>query len=243
MYYFYKFEQSYPRDRKESFEERLKRLEKLPTQTFSEEFSQEMEDVANFFSLYHGIRSFGHEKTGIDKLESIIQTGYILPGNEINQVFNSYDGTVKYLHHTKYDEEKCNQDRYISVAPFLPFDDNNDDEVNTFIKENIHLKLDCSIKAFNTYYLKYDDYIRLRKSKIPTKNFYSYAMREYFVKEPIPIDKILAICIDPTHYRGNLEKTIQEIQNILDYYHVNIPLEITDHKGLSLSRIRSLFLY
>ena len=129
------------------------------------------------------------------------------------------------------------------MAPFLPFDDNNDVDAETFIKENIHLKLDCSIEAFNTYYLKYEDYTRLRESKIPTKNFYSYAMREYFVKEPIPIAKILAICIDENYYRGNLEKTIQEIQNILDYYHVNIPLEITDYKGLSLSRIKSLFSY
>ena len=31
--------------------------------------------------------------------------------------------------------------------------DNNDVEINTFIKENIHLKRDCSIEAFNTYYL------------------------------------------------------------------------------------------
>ena len=119
--------------------------------------------------------------------------------------------------------------------------DNNDVEINTFIKENIHLKRDCSIEAFNTYYLA--DYKRLKESKIPTKNFYSYAMREYFVKEPIPIDKILAICIDSNHYRGDLEKTIQEIQKIIDYYHVNIPLEITGYRGISLSKIKSLFSY
>lgn len=234
-YYYNKIELSYPQKTTESFEEKLKRLEGLPNLTFSEEFSQEIKKDDDFFGLYHGIRSFGHEEVGLNKLESIIMNGYILCGNEINLEFKSYDGTIKYLHHIKNDIENCNQDCYISVAPILSFYD-NDIEVITFIKENIHLKIDCNVKAFNTYYLKHDDYIRLRKLQIPTNNFYSYALKEYFVKEPIPIDKIIAICIDSNYYQGNLKKTIQEIKNMLDYYHISIPVNITSYKCLSLMR-------
>ena len=43
--------------------------------------------------LYHGIRF-----DAINRLESIFQTGYILPSNKVKRDFVSYDGTVKYLY-------------------------------------------------------------------------------------------------------------------------------------------------
>lgn len=198
----------------ESFEEKIARLENLPTTTFSYDFGVNDRNI-RFYHLYHGLRF-----NGIDKLESIIKSGYILCGEDINSEFTSYDGSNKRVICNK-DLDNCNEGRYISVIPYIP----ESIEFQTFVRENIFLELSSDIETLSTFYLTYDDYIRLRKSSIPTKNLYSYALYEYMVRNKIPLDKIISIGIDSSCYVGNLEDTIKRIDAIKEYYGIEIPLK------------------
>ena len=188
----------------ETFDDKIKRLESLPMESISDNI------------LYHGLRF-----NGVDKFESILKSGFILCGRVVPKSFRSFDGNNKSIILDYHDIENCNNGDYISV---MPFGDNI--EYQTFIRENIFLKLSSDIEAICPYYLKYDDYIRLRKSGIQTKNLYSYALHEYMIKESIPIDKILSIGIDTDYFTGDLDKTIKQLEKIKRYYNASIPINI-----------------
>lgn len=209
----------------ELFEDKIKRLEKLPTTTFIDDFN--IDDTnKKYYHLYHGLRF-----NGIDKLESIIKSGYILCGKDIKQKFKSYDGDEKRIITYTNDFENCNGGKYISVIPSNSYDYNNI-EFLTFIRENIFLELESNIEAYNTFYLNYDDYTKLRESGIKTRNLYSYALREYMVKKKIPLSKIISIGIDSNYYIGDIMDTIKKINAIKEYYEINIPLNDIGSKKL-----------
>ena len=209
-----KYKISYGRE--ETFEEKIKRLEKIPTSTFIDDFNINDRN-RRFYRLYHGLRF-----NGIDKLESIIKSGYILCGKDVKQKFKSYDGDEKRIISYADDIENCNRGRCISVIPSIPYDFNNL-EFLTFIKENIFLELESDIEALSTFFLTYNDYIKLRASEISTENLYSYALREYMVKNKIPLNKIKSIGIDSNHYVGDVNDAIKKINAIRKYYGLNIP--------------------
>lgn len=209
----------------ESFDDKIMRLEKLPQTTFTNDFNIN-DKKKEYFHLYHGLRF-----NGVDKLESIIQSGYILCGKEIKQTFQSYDGSEKQIISYSDDLENCNRGRYISVIPSIPFDYNNL-EFSTFIQENLFLELECDIDALSTFFLNFDDYMKLRLSGTSTRKLYSYALREYMVKNKIPLSKIISIGIDSDYYVDDVMDTINKVNAIKEYYGVNIPFYDKGHKRL-----------
>ena len=209
----------------ESYEDKIKRLESFPTTTFAEDCDLNDRN-RSFYRLYHGLRF-----NGVDKLESIIKNGYILCGKEIDNTFKSYDGSLKTIRLNNDDFENCNNGKYISVIPLIPYDSNNI-EFLTFIRENIFLELSNDIEALSTFYLRYDDYIQLRERNIATKNLYSYALYEYMVKNRIPLNKIISIGIDSDYYIGDAIDTINKVNAIKEYYGIDIPFNDIGSKRL-----------
>lgn len=212
--------------RVESFDDKIKRLEKLPTTTFTDDFNIDDRN-RSYYHLYHGLRF-----NGIDKLESIIRSGYILCGRDIKQSFQSYDGHEKRIISYSDDFENCNRGRYISVIPSTPYDYNSI-EFLTFIRENIFLELESDLEALSTFFLNFDDYVRLRTSGITTRNLYSYALREYMVENKIPLSKIISIGIDSDYYVGDVMKAIEKVNAIKEYYGINIPFNDKGSKRLT----------
>ena len=126
--------------------------------------------------LYHGIRF-----DTINRLESIFQTGYILPGNKVKDKFISHDGSIKYLY-ISCDFENCNMGKYVSVMPY-----EDDLEFDVFVRENLFFAIKGSIEAIETTHVSYDEYCNLKKGN----GYYSYAHDEYFVEEGISLDDVV----------------------------------------------------
>ena len=159
--------------------------------------------------LYHGIRF-----DAIDRLESILQSGYILPGNKVKKSFTSYDGNTKYMY-MSYDDENCNMGKYISVMP-----EEEGIEFDIFVRENLFLAIKGSVKAIKTTHISYDDYCDLKNKN---DDYYSYAFNEYFVPDSIPISDVLYIGIDSNYFKGNIEQTVEEVIKLINAYKIDIP--------------------
>ena len=202
--------------KKETFEEKLKRLEDVPKLRYYEELGLSKEDMdrIDMFHLYHGLRF-----DSINKLESILQNKIILCGNKVSRTLKSYDGNTKYIYIDNY-EDNCNMGEYISVMPY----DYDNIEFDIFIRENIFFTLKGSIDAYKTLFLKYDDYCKLKESNIKTSNLYSYAREEYLVKDSISFDDVISIGIDSKKFIGDFNKTTDQIINLMKYYNIDIPL-------------------
>ena len=208
----------------ERLEEKIQQYEQEPLLTFAEEHHLDDETIDKHgIHLYHGIRF-----DRLNRLESIIQSGAILCGKEINQVYTSKDGEKKYLYISSFDSENCNMGEYVSVMPY-----EGDMEYDVFVKRNIYFAIRASIDAYETKYLNFDDYEKLRKSDTKLNNLYSYARNEYLVKDRIPLSKVDYIGIDPNYYDGDYNNDVSEIINILEYYKCPIPLK----NGLTLETI------
>jgi len=177
--------------------------------------------------LYHGIRF-----DAINRLESIFKTGFILPGNKINDKFISYDGTTKYLYINIDSDENCNRGKYVSVMPY-----EDDLEFDVFIRKNIFFAIKGSIKAHKTKYISYDEYCE-QKNKNESGIYYSYAHHEYFVENGISLDDIVYIGIDPISFQGDYKKTVDEIIKLINFYKINIPL-IDENTNSEIYRLGS----
>ncbi len=162
--------------------------------------------------LYHGIRF-----DTINRLESIFQTGYILPSDKVKREFVSYDGTVKYLYISNDSEENCNMGKYVSVMPF-----EDDLEFNVFVRENLFFAIKGSIKVIETTHVSYDEYCDI-KNKDKCDNYYSYAFNEYFVEKGISLDDVIYIGIDSSYFNGDYDKTVEDVINLINVYKINIP--------------------
>ena len=199
----------------EKLEDLLQQYEKEPLETYAEEHHLDKEKINRYgIHLYHGIRF-----DDINRLESILQSGAILCGKDINQVFLSKDGHRKYLYIDSRDSENCNMGEYISVMPH-----EGDMEFDVFVRRNIYFAIKASVDAYGTKYLTYDDYIRLRKSGLETKNLYSYAHNEYLVKDKISLKDVDYIGINPNYYAGDYNRTVFTIKDLLEHYKSSIPL-------------------
>ncbi len=161
--------------------------------------------------LYHGIRF-----DAINRLESIFQTGYILPSNKVKREFVSYDGTVKYLYISN-SNENCNMGKYVSVMPYV-----DHLEFEVFVRENLLFAIKGTIKAFKTTHVSYDDYCDI-KNKKECDDYYSYAFNEYFVENSISLDDVIYIGIDPRYFNGNYDKTVEDVINLINVYEIDIP--------------------
>ena len=181
--------------------------------TFKEELSLTDEDINEYdISLYHGIRF-----DAINRLESIFQTGFILPSNKVNRKFVSFDGTVKYLYINDDIDENCNRGKYISV---LPFDD--DLEYHVFILQNIFFAIKASVDAYKTKHVSYDEYLDI-ENKDNSEVLYSYAFNEYLVDNDISLDNINYIGIDSRYFNGNYEETVESVINLMKVYKIKFP--------------------
>ena len=182
-------------------------------QTYADSLGLSKEEIEKLgLNLYHGIRF-----DSIKKLESIFKTGSILCGRKINQSFESYDGTTKYLYVDSFDSENCNMGKYISVMPYI-----NDLEFDTFVRENLFFAIKGSIDAFETIHLSYDEYCEI-KEKDKNNNLYSYAHNEYFVKDEISLNDVLYIGIDSKYYNGDYNKTVNDVIELIKAYKIDIP--------------------
>ena len=78
----------------EDITRKIEQYEKDPLITYAKRYHLDDEIIDKYgIHLYHGIRF-----DRLNRLESIIQSGAILCGKEINQVFTSKDGEKKYLY-------------------------------------------------------------------------------------------------------------------------------------------------
>ncbi len=163
-------------------------------------------------SLYHGIRF-----DALNRLESIFQSGYILPSSKVNNKFTSYDGITKYLYISNDLDENCNMGKYVSVMPY-----EDDLEFRVFVKENIFFAIKASIKAYETKHVSFNEFTNI-KDKDKKEVFYSYAFNEYFVEDGISLNDVNYIGIDSSYFNGNLKETIDEVINLIKHYKINIP--------------------
>ena len=200
----------------ESLEDKIIRLEELEPSKYTDIIGNEDED-ANRFPLYHGL---GFHP--LDKLESILIHKFIYPGKMIPTEFESMDGTIHYLPEHYYDEENVHKGEYIGLLPFSW----DDIEFDTFIRPSIYFALRGDIKAEKTFYLKFDDYIKLRRSKRRTTNLYSYAYNDYLASDPISIDNLLYIGIDSKRFNipgMDVNEVIARVIELMEYYQVDVP--------------------
>ena len=228
-----KYELSYS-DKYEGINTKLRRLETIETRTYDEILkSENIEPVEE--PLYHGLRF-----DPINKLESIFIDKYILPSREITKEYYSMDGTVHRLIYTSDYLENCNKGKYVSLMPYC-----DDIEFDEFIRRTIFLVIRGDIPARETLYLKYDDYIILRKEKIKTKNLYSYAYNEYMINK-VPLSEVLYIGIDSYRFdtlRCDKRTAIKQVIELLKFYELDIPFyDIATHKVLYQKEGKKLFL-
>ena len=133
------------------------------------------------------------------------------------------DGTTHTLPGYYEDEENCNRGEYISLMPFS-FEDI---ELDTFISSSIYLALRGDIDAKKTFYLKYEDYIKLRNSKRKTNNLYSYAYLEYLAKNDISLDNLLYVGINSRGFNipgMDVNEVIAKIIELMEFYDIRVPL-------------------
>ena len=181
--------------------------------TFSEWLGLSNDKIEKYgICLYHGIRF-----DTLNRLESIFQTGYILPSDKVKEKITSYDGTIKYLYISNDSDENCNMGKYVSVMPY-----EDDLEFNVFIKENLFFVIKGTIEAIKTTHVSYDEYCDM-KNKDKCDNYYSYAFNEYFVENGISLDDIIYIGIDSNYFNGNYDKTVEEVIRLISFYKINIP--------------------
>ncbi len=176
--------------------------------------------------LYHGIRF-----DAINRLESIFQTGYILPSNKVKREFVSYDGTVKYLYISN-SNENCNMGKYVSVMPY-----EDDLEFNVFVRENLFFAIKGTIKAFETTHVSYDEYFD-KKNKDECDDYYSYAFNEYFVENGISLDDVIYIGIDSSYFNGNYDKIVEDVINLINVYEIDIPF-VDERTNSEIYRLNS----
>lgn len=177
--------------------------------------------------LYHGIRF-----DAINRLESIFQTGYILPSNKVKRDFVSYDGTVKYLYISNDSDENCNMGKYVSVMPY-----EDDLEFKLFVRENLFFAIKGTIKAFETTHVSYDEYCD-KKNKDECDDYYSYAFNEYFVENDISLDDVIYIGIDSSYFNGNYDKIVEDVINLINVYEIDIPF-VDERTNSEIYRLNS----
>ena len=193
--------------------------------TFSEVLGLSNDKIEKYgICLYHGIRF-----DAIDRLESIFQTGYILPSNKVKRDFVSYDGTVKYLYISNDSDENCNMGKYVSVMPY-----EDDLEFNVFVRENLFFAIKGSIKAYKTKHVSFDEYCKIKDSD----EFYSYAFNEYFVENEISLNDINYIGIDSRYFNGNYDEMVEKVINLIDFYKINIPF-VDERTNSEIYRLNS----
>ena len=200
----------------EGLDDKINRLEELEPSRYTDIIGNSEKDAIRY-PLYHGLRF-----NPIDKLESILISGYIYPGNKVPNKFSSYDGTIHYLSGFYNDNENCNKGEYISLIPFYW----DDIEFDTFIRSSIYLALRGDVNAIKTIYLKYEDYIKLRNSKRRTINLYSYAYNEYLAKDSISLDNLLYIGIDSRYFNIpglDVNEVIAKVIELIDAYDIRVP--------------------
>ena len=178
---------------------------------FSDTLGLSNEQIERYgICLYHGIRF-----DAINRLESIFQTGFILPGEKVKRKFTSYDGTEKYLYINDDSDENCNKGKYVSVMP-----DEDEREFKTFVREHLFFAIKGTIKAFETKHVSYYEYLELKDKD---DNYYSYAFNEYFVEDGISLKDVVYIGIDPRCYRDNYDETVEEVIKLMKHYKIDIP--------------------
>lgn len=163
--------------------------------------------------LFHSLRF-----QPLEKLESIIKTGYIYPGNQVAREFLSYDGTTKKIQLYDYDDN-CNLGKYISFMP----EEEASMEFDGLIKPYLFLELKCHIPVFKPIYLSYSDYSLLINSNIKTNLVYSYSLYELMTDKPISFDYIKNIGVYSNYYDGNISSLISSVKSIMNYYNLTIP--------------------
>lgn len=172
-----------------------------------------------WYPLFHSLRF-----QPLEKLESILQTGYILPGKLVNQNFTSYTGNIISISLQNDDTENANHGDFISVMPYAP----DLLEFDIFIKENLFLVLRGDIHARKTFYLNYNEYEQIMNSGIKLKNLYSYANEEYFVDKPISVDQIIKLGLFSNRINMSSEKInlfISQTIDILKQYNAKFDFE------------------
>ena len=163
--------------------------------------------------LFHSLRF-----QPLEKLESIIKTGYIYPGNQVAREFLSYDGTTKKIQLYDYDDN-CNLGKYISFMP----DEETSMEFAGLIKPYLFLELKRHIPVFKPIYLSYSDYSLLINSNIKTNLVYSYSLYELMTDKPISFNYIKNIGVYSNYYDGNISSLISSVKSIMNYYNLIIP--------------------
>lgn len=201
---------------KETFEEKINRLENTKPITFYEECGFSSNDISYMYyePLFHGLRF-----DPINRLESIIKIGKILPSSKIPDSYESMDGRVHYSHVFNYDDN-CNEGKYVSVTPY----NSESAEYYGFVGRNIHFQIKGNIEAYKAHHLYYDEFYKAKAIK-NKKNYYSYAFEEYFIKE-VSLEDITSINIDTRYFQSSYvtkEEAIEKVIEIMKYYKVEIP--------------------
>lgn len=180
-------------------------------------------DVFSYYAyLYHGIRY-----TPLTTIESIFQDKEIRCGKKVKKELISCDNTCKSIIIGDFGSENCNKGEYVSVTPYEELDifspSIESQEFNNFIRENPFFIIKGCIDARGTFYISYEEYNILRKSRVKTKNLYSYAHSEYLVMDHISLDDVVAIGIDYRFISKNNYYLIDAIINLMRIYQIQIP--------------------
>ena len=174
-----------------------------------------------------GALAFMSGYTPLTTIESIFQDKEIRCGKRVKKELISYDNTCKSIIIGDFGSENCNKGEYVSVTPYEELDISSPSiesrEFSIFIRENPFFIIKGCIEARETFNISYDEYTILRKSRVKTKNLYSYAFSEYLVKDYISLDDVVAIGIDYRFLSKNNYYLIAAIINLMRIYQIQIP--------------------
>ena len=178
-------------------------------------------DVFSYYAyLYHGIRY-----TPLTTIESIFQDKEIRCGKKVKKELISCDNTCKSIIIGDFGSENCNKGEYVSVTPYEELDifspSIESQEFNNFIRENPFFIIKGCIDARGTFYISYEEYNILRKSRVKTKIDYRFISKNnyYLIDAIINLMRIYQIQIPFIDISSNriifeLEKDLEQSDEV-----------------------------
>lgn len=185
-------------------------LEKEQMLTSIDIYGDDEMDLNNvYWHFYHGIRFQKY----LEKLENIFKCKKVLAGKYLDCYYYDYG-------------DNCNMGEYVSL---LSGDYYGTLEFQRFIRENVSLVISPLCNAYETKYVDFNVWEKVKKYKLKLKNLYSYMHGEYFCKDNIPLEMVRAIGVSyhDLHCNGNgdyADQLLEDITTLMDKYDVKVPI-------------------
>lgn len=185
-------------------------LEKEQMLTSIDIYGVDEMDLNNvYWHFYHGIRFQKY----LEKLENIFRCKKLLAGKYLDCYYYNYG-------------DNCNMGEYVSL---LSGDYYDTLEFQRFIRENVSLVISPLCNAYETKYVDFNVWEKVKKYKLKLKNLYSYMHGEYFCKDNIPLEMVRAVGVSYHDLQLNgdgdyADQLLEDITVLMDKYNVKLPI-------------------